>query len=123
MASPTVPMMADCVSAPPASPAAMPLLRLKSFAQISTVISAVTARNTAIAISRSVLRLSELKNSGPEYVAHRVDEHGEHHGLHAVVDLHAELTDHHRRKQRPAHAAQLKLAEVDLPNEITRRER
>ncbi len=66
MASPAVPIIADCVSAPPASPAARPLFRWNSFAQITTVISAETARKIAIAISRSVLRFSELKKPGPE---------------------------------------------------------
>ena len=66
MASPAVPMIADWVSAPPASPAARPLLRWNSFAHTTTVISAETARKIAMAISRSVLRLSELKKPGPE---------------------------------------------------------
>ena len=66
MASPAVPMIADCVSAPPASPAASPLFSPNTRAQTITVTSAVAARKTAIAISRSVLRLIELKNCGPE---------------------------------------------------------
>ncbi len=66
IASPAVPMMADWVSAPPARPAASPLFRWNSFAQTITVTSAETARNTAMAISRSELRFSELKKPGPE---------------------------------------------------------
>jgi hypothetical protein len=65
MASPAVPMMADCVMPPAARPAAMPLSRWKILASTTTVTSPATAMNTAIAISRSELRFSELKNCGP----------------------------------------------------------
>ncbi|MNN09719.1 hypothetical protein D3C81_1226130 [compost metagenome] len=65
MASPAVPMIADCVMPPAASPAARPLSRWNSLASTTTVTRPHTAMKTAMAISRSELRFSELKNCGP----------------------------------------------------------
>ncbi|MNS93950.1 hypothetical protein D3C72_1281510 [compost metagenome] len=61
MASPAVPMIADWVM----PPAARPLSRWNSLASTTTVTRPHTAMKTAMAISRSELRFSELKNCGP----------------------------------------------------------
>ncbi len=65
MAEPAVPMMADCVRPPAASPAASPLSRWNTLAITTTVTSPDTATTRAIRISLTDCRPSERKNCGP----------------------------------------------------------
>ena len=65
MASPAVPMMADCVSPPAATPAASPLSSPNSRAITTTVSRPVRAITAASTISLIDCRPSELKNCGP----------------------------------------------------------
>ncbi|MNT34942.1 hypothetical protein D3C72_1709470 [compost metagenome] len=53
-------------------------------------------RHGNLAQRTAVERVEELRAA---FIAHRVDEDREHHGLHAVVDLHAHLADDHGRQQ------------------------
>ncbi|MCY1383516.1 hypothetical protein D9M69_716510 [compost metagenome] len=60
-------------------------------------------------------RAEELR---PALEAHGVDEQREQHGLHAAVDLHADLAHDHRHQQRAGDAAELELAELDLADPV-----